>query len=142
MGITLTEPIVKREERQTKDGEKYTVFCVCVFAENDGDDDVEGDVTFWAVYPGAQEHPIESVLCTKSEVKVPKMKKAAHGEAKGREQVCCCASEAIINAVNQEGSVMAAWGKKDHNGEVLIGQADVTKKTSGPIKLPPKKKEK
>jgi hypothetical protein len=47
MGISLSEPTVKKEVRVANDGTKHTVFCVCVFVENDGDDDVEGDVTFY-----------------------------------------------------------------------------------------------
>jgi hypothetical protein len=137
LGITLGEPTVKKEERVTKDGTKYFVYCLCVFVENDGDDAVEGDVTFHGVYPGAPISPVKSVLCTKSNVKIPGVKKGPLGQAKGREEVCCCeGSRALIELVNTQGSVTAAWGKRNNHGIVTVEKADETRQTKGPIKLP------
>jgi hypothetical protein len=142
MAITLSEPTIKKEKRKTADGTDYEVFCVCVWVENDSDNNVKGDISFWAVAPGALT-PIRGVLCTKSDVTIPKkkVKKNAAGaviaEAKGREEVCCCANEAIIEVFNNRGHITAAWGKKDKNGEVTIGKAEETKKTSKAIQLPP-----
>ncbi len=137
MGITLTEPTIKKEERTTKDGTKHTVFCVCVFVKNDGDQDVEGDVTFHGVYPGAPISPVKSVLCTKTNVKIPGIKRGPLGQAKGREEVCCCeGSHGLVELANTDGSVVAAWGKKNDKGVVTVDEAEETKKTKGPIKLP------
>jgi predicted ThiF/HesA family dinucleotide-utilizing enzyme len=134
-GITLTAPTIKKEKKKGDDGREHVVFCVCVFVENDGAKDVKGDVSFWATAPGVTT-PIRAVLCTKSDVTISKKKITAHGEAKGREEVCCCATEGIIEVANGRGHIMAAWGKKNDKGEVTIDKAEETKQTGKPIKLP------
>lgn len=141
MGISLTEPTIKKEKKKTADGEEYEVFCVCVYVENDGNQAVQGDISFWAYAPGAPT-PVKGILCTKSNIKIPGKKvKMAGGvvvaESKGREEVCCCdASHGIVAVFNGRGRIMAAWGKKDDKGEVTIEKAEETKGMSKPVKLP------
>jgi hypothetical protein len=133
--ITLTEPTIKKEKQKGADGKEHPVLCVCVFVENDSNVPVKGDISFWHTAPGAVT-PIGGVICTKKDVTILAKKVVAHGSAKGREEVCCCADEAIAEVFNSRGHIMAAWGKRDDKGVVTIGKAEETKQTKEPIKIP------
>jgi hypothetical protein len=89
------------------------------------------------VYPGAPISPVKTLLCTKANVKISKVKKGPLGSTKFREEVCCCqGSGRLVELANTQGSVMAAWGKKDDSGAVTPDKAEETKTTEKPIELP------
>ncbi len=133
--ITLTEPTIKKQKQKGANGTEEEVLCVCVFVENDSNQPVKGDITFWHTAPGNVK-PIGAAICRKTDVTIPAKIVKPHGSAKGREEVCCCTDRGIAEVFNSRGHIMAAWGKKDDNGVVTIAKADETKQTKKPIKLP------